>query len=53
MEKLLTTEKTITGMNDLHRLVIDLKDREIQRQRTIEDLQSNVNKYRTFLEIFP
>ena len=53
MEKLLTIEKTITGMIDLHRLVIDLKDREIQQQRTIEDLQSNVNNYRTFLENIP
>lgn len=53
MEKLLTIEKTITGMIDLHRLVIDLKEMEIQQQRTIEDLQSNVNKYRTFLENIP
>ena len=53
MEKLLTIEKTITGMIDLHRLVIDLKEMEIQQQRTIENLQSNVNKYKTFLENIP
>ena len=53
MEKLLTIEKTITGMIDLHSLVVELKDREILQQRTIEDLQSNVNQYKTFLQNIP
>jgi PAS domain S-box-containing protein len=53
MEKLLTIEKTITGMIELHSLVVELKDLESKQQRTIEDLQGDVNKYRTFLENIP
>ena len=53
MEKLLTIEKTITGMIELHSLVVELKELESKQQRTIEDLQGDVNKYRTFLENIP
>ncbi len=53
MEKLLTIEKTITGMIELHSLVVELKELESQQQRIIEDLQRNVNKYRTFLQNIP
>lgn len=53
MEKILAIEKSITGMIELHRLVNELKEMEIQQQRIISDLQSNVNKYRTFLENIP
>jgi PAS domain S-box-containing protein len=53
LEKLLTIEKSINGMMELHRLVGELKEMEIQQQRVIEDLQLNVNKYRTFLENIP
>jgi PAS domain S-box-containing protein len=53
MEKILAIEKSITGMVDLHRLVKEFKEMEIQLQKIIEDLQSNVNKYRTFLENIP
>jgi PAS domain S-box-containing protein len=53
MEKLLVIEKSIIGMIELHQLVNELKEREIQQQRIIEDLQSNVNKYKTFLENIP
>ncbi len=53
MEKLLTIEKTITGMIELHSLVVELKELESSQQRTIEDLQRKVNKYRTFLENIP
>jgi PAS domain S-box-containing protein len=53
MEKLLTIERTITGMIELHSLVVELKELESQQQRVIEDLQSNVNQYRTFLENIP
>ncbi len=50
MEKLLAIEKSLTGMIDLHRLVNELKEMEIQQQKIIEDLQGDVKKYRTFLE---
>jgi PAS domain S-box-containing protein len=53
MEKLLTIEKTITGMIELHSLVVELKELESQQQRTIENLQSHVNQYKTFLENIP
>jgi PAS domain S-box-containing protein len=53
MEKLLVIEKRLKGMIDLHRLVDELKEREIQQQRIIEDLRSNSNKFRTFLENIP
>jgi PAS domain S-box-containing protein len=53
MEKILAIEKSITGMIDLHRLVKELKEMEIQQQRVIEDLQSHANEYRTFLENIP
>ena len=53
MEKLLTIERTITGMMELHGLVVELKELESQQQRTIEDLQGNVNQYRTFLQNIP
>ena len=53
MEKLLAIEKSLNGMVEIHRLVNELKEREIRQQRIIEDLQSNVNKYKTFLENIP
>jgi PAS domain S-box-containing protein len=53
MEKILAIEKSINGMIDLHRLVNELKEMEINQQRTIEDLQSNVNKYNNFLQNIP
>ncbi|MBI4763367.1 MAG: PAS domain S-box protein [Deltaproteobacteria bacterium] len=53
MEKILAIEKSITGMIDLHRLVKELKEMEIQQQSSIEDLQGHVNQYRTFLENIP
>ncbi len=53
MEKLLTIEKTISGMIELHRLVVELKELESQHQRTIELLRANEKKYRTFLENVP
>ncbi len=53
LEKILAIEKSITGMIDLHRLVKELKEMEIQQQRTIVDLQSNVNKYKIFLDNIP
>lgn len=53
MEKLLVIEKSIKGMIELNQLVNELKEREIQQKRIIEDLQNNVNQYRTFLENIP
>lgn len=53
MEKLLTIEKTINGMIELHRLVVELKDLESQHQKTIETLRASEKKYRTFLEHIP
>jgi PAS domain S-box-containing protein len=53
MKRLLAIEKSITGMIELHRLVKELKEMEIQHQRIIGDLQGNVKKYRTFLENIP
>lgn len=53
MEKLLTIEKTISGMIELHRLVVELKELETQHQKTIEVLRASENKYRTFLENIP
>lgn len=53
MEKLLTIEKTINGMIELHRLVVELKDLESQHQKTIEALRASEKKYRTFLEHIP
>ena len=53
MEKLLTIEKTINGMIELHRLVVELKDLESQHQKTIETLRGSEKKYRTFLEHIP
>jgi PAS domain S-box-containing protein len=53
MEKLLAIEKSLDGMLELHRLVNELKEMEIQQQRIIKDLQGNVNNYRTFLENIP
>lgn len=53
MEKILTIEKTLTGMIELHSLVVELKELESRQQRTIEDLQNNVKKYRTFLQNIP
>jgi PAS domain S-box-containing protein len=53
MEKLLTIEKTISGMIELHRLVVELKELETQHQKTIEVLRASENKYRTFLENVP
>jgi PAS domain S-box-containing protein len=53
LEKLLVIEKSIKGMIELNQLVNELKEREIQQQRIIEDLQNNVNKYRSFLENIP
>ena len=53
MEKILAIEESINGMIDLHRLVSELKEMEIDQQRVIEDLQSNVNQYRTFLQNIP
>ena len=44
MEKILAIEESINGMIDLHRLVSELKEMEIDQQRVIEDLQSNVNQ---------
>jgi PAS domain S-box-containing protein len=53
MEKLLAIEKSITGMIELHHLVKELKEMEIQQQSIIEDLQIKFNKYKTFLENIP
>jgi len=53
MEKLLTIEKTINGMIELHRLVVELKELESQQQKTIETLRASEKKYRTFLENIP
>jgi PAS domain S-box-containing protein len=53
MEKILAIEESLNGMIDLHRLVSELKEMEIDQQRTIEDLQSNVDQYRTFLQNIP
>ncbi len=53
MEKLLAIEKSLNGMIDLHRLVNELKEMEINQQRIIEELQGNVNKYKTFLQNIP
>ena len=53
MEKLLAIEKSLNRINETHRLVNELKEMEINQQRTIEDLQSNVNQYRTFLQNIP
>ena len=53
MEKLLTIEKTISGMIELHRLVVELKELESHQQKTIEALRANERKYKTFLENIP
>ncbi len=53
MEKLLTIEKTISGMIELHRLVVELKELESRQQKTIDTLRANEKKYRTFLENIP
>lgn len=53
MEKLLTIEKTINGMIELHRLVVELKELESQQQKTIETLRASEKKFRTFLENIP
>jgi len=53
MEKLLTIEKTISGMIELHRLVVELKELESQQQKTIEALRASEKKYKTFLENVP
>jgi PAS domain S-box-containing protein len=53
MEKLLAIEKSLNGMIELHRLVNELKEMEIQQQRIIEVLQGQVNNYRTFLQNIP
>ncbi|MBI4763196.1 MAG: PAS domain S-box protein [Deltaproteobacteria bacterium] len=53
LEKILTIEKSLSGMIDLPQMVNEFKEMKIQLQRIIEDLQGNVNKYRTFLENIP
>ncbi|MBI4766947.1 MAG: PAS domain-containing protein [Deltaproteobacteria bacterium] len=53
LEKLLAIEKSLNEIVELPRLVNELKEREIRQQRIIEDLQDNVNQYRTFLENIP
>ena len=53
IEKLVTIEKTINGMIELHRLVVELKELESQHQKTIEALRASEKKYRTFLENIP
>jgi len=53
MDKLLTIEKSITGMIELHRLVVELKELESYQQKTIQALQMEEKKYRTFLGSIP
>ncbi len=52
-DKLLMLEKSIKGMIELHRLVIELKELESHHQKTIEILEAKERKYKAFLENIP
>jgi PAS domain S-box-containing protein len=53
MEKLLTMEKALNGMMEMHRLVLELKDLESRHQKKIQGLEASERRYRTFLDSIP
>ncbi|HSR13014.1 MAG TPA: PAS domain-containing protein, partial [Thermodesulfobacteriota bacterium] len=53
MEKLLSMEKALEGMMEVHRLVGEMKDLESQQQRKIDFLEGDNKRYRSFLDSLP
>ncbi|HSR11184.1 MAG TPA: PAS domain S-box protein [Thermodesulfobacteriota bacterium] len=53
MEKLVSMEKALDGVMEMHRLVLELKELESRQQKKIQDLEAKERRTRGFLDSIP